>query len=206
MHPALLYNPEMPSLRLVMLTFLLLNFNPYCSELNAQTPKQKSLNKLIDIIIDPKETENLRRDLLLKIQSGLALTNNSIFEELLQEVQGDKSDLIRKYQTVETQMNHQIVKSFSKHINMTKVVRDINLQIYAEHYTRSEIDNLIKFYSSPLGKKFLRVSKTMIQQTQILSAEILVKLSVKVTDEVQEFMQSEIGKLIKDDLAKDWDQ
>lgn len=196
----------MPSLSSVLLAFMLLNFNTCCADFDNQTPKQKSLQKLIDIIIDPKETENLRRDLLLKIQSGLALTNNSIFEELLQEVQGDKSDLIRKYQTVETQMNDRIVKSFSKHINMTKVVRDINLQIYAEHYTRSEIDDLIKFYSSPLGKKFLRVSKTMIQQTQILSAEILVKLSVKVTDEVQEFMQLEIGKLIQDDLAKDWDQ
>ena len=191
---------------LVVLTLTLINFATYGSDSTPQTPKQKSVNKLIDIIIDPKDTENLRRDLLLKIQSGLALTNSSIFEELLQEVHGDKSDLIRKYHKIETQMNLQIVKSFSKHVNMTKVVRDINYKIYSDHYTRSEIDNLIKFYSSRLGRKFLRVSKTMIQQTQILSAEALVKLSVKVTDEVQEFMQSEIGKLIKEDLDKDWDQ
>ena len=78
-----------------------------------ETPKQKAVKKLVELIIDPKETENLRKDLLLKIQSSLALSNNAIFEELLQESgAGDKSHLIRAYQKIESKMNQQIAKSF----------------------------------------------------------------------------------------------
>ena len=71
-----------------------------------KSPKQKAVEKLVELIINPNETENLRKDLLLKIQSGLALSNNAIFEELLQETgSGDKSFLIREYQKIETKMN-----------------------------------------------------------------------------------------------------
>ena len=171
-----------------------------------KTPKEKVVNKLVDLIIDPKETENLRKNLLLKIQSSLALSNNAIFEELLQETgSGDKSHLIRAYQKIESRMNQQIAKSFAKHIPMHQLVKDINAKVYSEHYTRSELESLVRFYSSTLGKKFLRVSKSMVNQTQTLSAEKLIPLSMKVTQEVQDLVQQEVSKLLKADLDKSWD-
>ena len=171
-----------------------------------ETPKQKAVKKLVDLIIDPKETENLRKDLLLKIQSSLALSNNAIFEELLQESgAGDKSHLIRAYQKIESKMNQQIAKSFAKHIAMHQLVKEINAKVYSEHYTRAELESLVRFYSSSLGKKFLRVSKSMVNQTQTLSAEKLIPLSMKVTQEVQDLVQREVTKLIKEDLNKSWD-
>ncbi|MEE2924770.1 MAG: DUF2059 domain-containing protein [bacterium] len=171
-----------------------------------KTPKQKTVEKLVELIIDPRDTENLRKDLLLKIQSSLALSNNAIFEELLQETgSGDKSHLIRAYQKIESKMNQQIASSFAKHISMHKVVKDINAKVYSEHYTRSELESLVKFYSSTLGKKFLRVSKSMVNQTHTLSAETLIPLSMKVTQEVQDLVQKEVSKLLQEDLDKSWD-
>ena len=170
------------------------------------TPKQKVVGKLVELIVDPRETDNLRKDLLLKIQSGLALSNNAIFEELLQESgSGDKSHLIREYQNIEAKMNKQIAISFAKYIDMTKIIKTINATVYSQHYTRAELEMLLRFYSSSLGKKYLRVSKSMIEQTQTLSAETLIPLSLKVTKEVQALMQTEVGRLIQEDLQKSWD-
>tara|TARA_B100000674_G_C37913098_1_gene949519 strand:- start:497 stop:1093 length:597 start_codon:yes stop_codon:yes gene_type:complete len=172
-----------------------------------KSPKQKAVDKLVELIINPNETENLRKDLLLKIQSGLALSNNAIFEELLQETgSGDKSYLIREYQKIEAKMNSQIALSFAKHIDIDNVIREINAKVYAKHYTRAELEALVRFYSGTLGKKFLRVSKSMVEQTQTLSAETLIPLSLKVTQEVQALMQTEVGKLIQADLQKSWDE
>ncbi len=172
-----------------------------------KSPKQKAVEKLVELIVNPNETENLRKDLLLKVQSGLALSNNAIFEELLQETgSGDKSYLIREYQKIEAKMNNQIAVSFAKHINMHKIIKNINAKVYAKHYTRAELEALVRFYSGTLGKKFLRVSKSMVEQTQTLSAESLIPLSLKVTQEVQALMQTEVGKLIQADLQKSWDE
>ena len=102
-------------------------------------------------------------------------------------------------------MNQQIVTSFAKHISMHKLVKDINVKVYSKHYTRSELESLLKFYSSSLGKKFLRVSKSMINQTQNLSAETLIPLSMKVTQEVQDLVQKEVTELMQEDLRKSWD-
>ena len=174
--------------------------------LDYKTPKEKAVNKLVKLIIDPLETENLRKNLLLKIQSSLALSNNAIFEELLQETgSGDKSHLIRAYQKIESKMNQQIAKSFAKHIPMHQLVTEINATVYSEHYTRAELESLVRFYSSTLGKKFLKVSKSMVNQTQTLSAEKLIPLSMKVTQEVQDLVQRELSKLLKEDLEKSWD-
>ena len=46
----------------------------------------------------------------------------------------------------------------------------------------------------------------MVEQTQTLSAETLIPLSMKVTQEVQALMQTEVGKLIQTDLQKSWDE
>lgn len=198
--------PEMQFLKSLLLGSMIILSSHYAVEHNLESAKQIALHKLINLIVDQQFIENLRKDLLLKIQSGLALTNNAIFEELLQEIQGDKADLIRKYHVIEGKMNEQIVRSFNKQIDMAAIVKDINLKVYSEHYTRSEIEDLLRFYSSPLGRKFLRVSKSMVNQTQTLSTEALVNLSVKVTDEVQDFMQKQIAELMKEDLSKSWDE
>ena len=169
-----------------------------------KTPKQKTVEKLVELIIDPRDTENLRKDLLLKIQSSQALSNNAIFE-LIQETGSGTNALIRAYQKIESKMNQQIASSFAKHISMHKVVKDINAKVYSEHYTRSKLESLVKFYSSTLGKKFLRVSKSMVNQTHTLSAETLIPLSMKVTQEVQDLVQKEVSKLLQEDLDKSWD-
>jgi len=48
------------------------------------------------------------------------------------------------------------------------------IEIYAKHYTLDDVINLINFYSSPLGKKTLRMNKELNKQMEDL---MLTKIS-----------------------------
>jgi len=54
--------------------------------------------------------------------------------------------------------------------------------IYAKHYTSSELDELIAFYKTPIGKKSIDVTPTIMQE----SAQIAMAWTRRIGPQVQE--------------------
>ena len=59
------------------------------------TLHEKQLDQLINLLIDKQAVIPLQRDFIAKIQSGLNLTNRSIFEELLMAILSLYSSLLK---------------------------------------------------------------------------------------------------------------
>ena len=66
-------------------------------------------------------------------------------------------------------MRHFYDELFSDNAYITDVV-----QVYAEHFKPEEIFDLIKFYSSPLGKKAIRLNNDL---HKIMEDTMLTKIS-----------------------------
>ncbi len=70
-----------------------------------------------------------------------------------------------------------------------QVEEEIFIPLYKETYTESEVEKLIAFYKTPLGKKTIESSKQIPQQAAKMSAE---KYDSKISDFVKKQVEENI--------------
>jgi hypothetical protein len=59
-------------------------------------------------------------------------------------------------------------------------------KIYAEHFTEQELKDLLAFYNSPVGKKFVSSQEVVVNSSLKLAQEWANKLSDEVTLKMRE--------------------
>ena len=77
---------------------------------------------------------------------------------------------------------------FAKEFTADKMVQ-LYVPIYAKYYTESDIDELIKFYKSPVGQKTISVLPSILQE----SMEAGGKMGREVAERVMEKLDGEKG-------------
>ncbi|PCJ18956.1 MAG: hypothetical protein COB02_09490 [Candidatus Cloacimonadota bacterium] len=195
-----------------LLLFLLLSTFSFTHSTNKTRKSKKIYRKkhkensliamrLAKLLVKRSISNNLSKTLFLKIQTGLNLSNRAIFDELIMESStNNRTSLIRKYDKIEKQFTKDLSKSFQEKIDLHKVLLQINADVYKEFYTTSELKSLYRFYKSPLGVKFLKTSLKMLERTEQKNIEILYPLSLKVSQEAQQGLQSKVMELFQDDI------
>jgi hypothetical protein len=187
----------------ILLLFMTCIFSGICKN-DYLTPKDKALNKLVRLVIQKNYVKNLEQNFLYKIQSGLIMSNRAIFEELLTESKIENTAaIIREFDKLEKTFAKDIKKSFKEKVDFYQMIIDLNKKVYAQFYTRGEIIDLVKFYSSPTGKKFLKVSSKMIKATEEENQKLIYPLSLEVAQEAQEKMQKKIMNLFDEALKNE---
>ena len=87
----------------------------------------------------------------------------------------------------------ELVSSYQSHIeeNMSyeKITNEIYIPVYKQHYSEKEIDELIQFYKSDLGKKLLETNSKVTEEIATKSAE-------KYDPLIIEFAEKEISRSI----------
>jgi len=82
-------------------------------------------------------------------------------------------DLIVKDITMETikklefsfpQVSPDVIREFINRVDTDKAVEDILVPIYERYFSPSEIEELLRFYESPVGKKMMTVRPQIMQE------------------------------------------
>jgi hypothetical protein len=82
-------------------------------------------------------------------------------------------DLIVKDITIETikklefsfpQVSPDVIREFMNKVDTDKAVEDILVPIYERYFSPSEIEELLRFYESPVGKKMMTVHSQIMQE------------------------------------------
>lgn len=118
--------------------------------------------------------------------------------ELLQTMQVDKA-LNQSFDSVKD-MQKQMITKFGKDVpNQALVIETQNKimdvlkaelswenlkpefeKLYAETYSAEELDGLLKFYQSPLGKKFIEKQPEMQRKTMFMVQQMMMRVMPKV--------------------------
>lgn len=161
------------------------------------TIHEKELDNLVDLLIDDREVIPLKKDFIDKIQSGLNLTNRSIFEELLVETGvKNKAVLQAQYHAVEIKMNMELKKIFAEQVDFISIFKSVSKDLYRRHYEPREISDLIQFFSTAVGRKYLKKSGNMIQESQSKLSAQLSQLAIRLAEPLQETLHQDVMKLI----------
>ena len=62
-----------------------------------------------------------------------------------------------------------------KNINVNDFIEEIFVDLYAKYFTHPEIKELIKFYESPVGKKYINVSPQLMREATLKAEEYMKK-------------------------------
>ncbi|MBB6372191.1 DUF2059 domain-containing protein [Chryseobacterium shigense] len=79
-------------------------------------------------------------------------------------------------------------KEFTAEVSSNKMT-DIYIPIYAKYYTESDIDELIKFYKSPIGQKTLTVMPALMRE----SMEAGGKMGREIATQIKEKLDKKAG-------------
>jgi hypothetical protein len=107
--------------------------------LAPDTPSKEDVRKLLDLTASPDQMRRVMEQVFAGERSARrqeALSRNPNFTE---------EDLAR-----EERESHEFIKNFP----LDDMLNDM-IPVYQHHFSKSEIDALIAFYSSPVGQKFL---------------------------------------------------
>lgn len=132
-----------------------------------------------------------------KIDDDMA-ARTKLASELLQTMQVDKA-LNQSFDSVKD-MQKQMITKFGKDVaNQAMVIETQNKimdvlkaelswenlkpefeKLYAETYSAEELDGLLKFYQSPLGKKFIEKQPEMQRKTMLMVQQMMMRVMPKV--------------------------
>lgn len=64
-------------------------------------------------------------------------------------------------------------------------INNISVPVYAKYYTEEDLDQLITFYKTPIGRKLIAVTPQIVQESMQLGREWGQKLGEKILSEMK---------------------
>jgi hypothetical protein len=123
--------------------------------------------------------------------STFAQTSEAKIKELIILTGGDKlasqevKQNIKKYQKAYPGVSNKFWDQFLKEMSPEKFA-DLYAPIYSNYYTDSEIDDLIKFYNTAVGKKMMKVTPLILKESSEAGEKMGKETSARLIKKMDE--------------------
>lgn len=108
--------------------------------------------------------------------SGNNTTSNVAIEQMIEIFKP-------QYPNIDTNEWDKILKDFfQKSINQ---YIEISIPIYQKHLSKSDLEEIIKFYQSPIGQKFSQSNALITKELMTISQQWGMELSKKLIEEIE---------------------
>jgi hypothetical protein len=113
----------------------------------------------------------------MMVVSGAENTYKVVIDQMISAFKAQKSNIPEEFWT---EMGTEMVKT-----SMTDLV-DMLAPVYEKHLTLADINDLIAFYQSPIGKKFAEKTPFITQESMQVGQQWGMKLGQKIVDKLKE--------------------
>ena len=157
---------------------------PSAQAASSDTPTREQVLQLFDLL---KVRQNME-----VMMDGMKDTARTGAEDILRQKVEDPS-------AKQIAMTHKIFNDVFGELPIQEMMEAV-IPVYQRHLTRSDIEALITFYSSPIGQKLLREQPAMIRESVQAGSEIgrkrLDEIMLKLDRRIAEMVENE-GKAAK---------
>ena len=105
--------------------------------------------------------------------SGAAQMGDQIIDQLVERFRQNSPDVDPRYWN-----------TLKKNIEIKELVNDVAI-LYTKHFDQKDIDGLIRFYSSPLGRKFVRKQPQLLQESMSIGNQWAQKLAQRIMRDIE---------------------
>lgn len=145
----------------------------------------------------PSQEQVLKLLELLKVRENMEITVDAMKEQVRGTAEQSFREKIPNPSAEQLKSVNAIVEGVFKDLVLEDLLKDV-VPVYQRHLSRSDVQAVIAFYSSPAGKKILREEPAMIRESmQATSAgqrKKMEQLLVKLDVQMQQLIESEQNK------------
>ena len=95
------------------------------------------------------------------------------------------NQMMNSFRNSYSKVNEEFWEDFKKEVKAEDLTNMI-IPIYDKHYTESDIDQLIAFYNSPIGKKMISTMPQVMQESMIAGQAWGKQISEKIQAKIKE--------------------
>lgn len=117
------------------------------------------------------------RDLMKSMMDAMTKQMHKMTHDMLQK----QSNLPADFEARETKSIDEMLKNFP-----VDEMLDAMIPIYQKHLTKSDIDGLVAFYSSPTGQKIIKELPAITAESMQASSGIAQKMAARMMQRVQD--------------------
>jgi len=140
----------------------------------------------------PTQEQVLKLLELLRVRESLQITVDAMKEQVRATAERSLRESVPVPTVDQLTRLNTIVNDVFKELVLDDLIQDV-VPVYQRHLTRSDVEAVIAFYSTPAGKKILREQPAMIRESMQATAAtqqkkmelLLVKLDVRMRELIQ---------------------
>lgn len=164
----------MKSIHLPLLLVLTAAISP--ASIHAESPNPPTVKEEAK---EPKSIDPKKREIILKLLE-VADTKNMTQLMLDSMIEPLTAQIGRANPNLPAEELDKLRKSYQ-----AEELIEIIVPLYDKHYTQEELEGLVAFYQTPLGKKFIKTLPVLTNESMKLGEEWGRKKSVEWTDEMR---------------------
>jgi hypothetical protein len=186
---------------IVCLSFLVLLATYPCAQAQDKKEELKVYQKFFKATNIESQYNQILSVMIVQLQQGFVVS----FRETLKNI----GDITPEEQARLKQLFEQSMGSYVKRMKvkiaevmpLNELINDVYYPAFSKHFTVAEIKELIAFYESPIGQKFISTTPTVMQESTTIMNEKytpeLQKIGSKIAEEELKKIKSDIEKLQK---------
>ncbi len=149
--------------------------------------------------IDPSKISDIKKLIeLIKFEEVVMLAADSTLERLfpiLKKAMAQNSEVISE--TVFAILKGSTLALVKRQISAEGGLEDRIVPLYDKHYTHAEIQSLIKFYKSPLGKKVAELRPQIAKESMVVAEEWIQFLEPLLVQALAKSLEKEGYVIVK---------
>jgi len=180
---------------LIILAILVLFSLPI--KLNAEEvtipAKTALIKELLEIVEVKKMSENIVNTIILQMNSSYP----QMFSQMIKEAgvpENKREELQNNFNESRLRFSQRFRELFPQRLNLGQTLEEIYYPLYDKYFTVDELKDLIAFYKSSTGDKFIKIAPALMQEAMQKSSELL---NPNIIQLVNEILREEKDRLLK---------
>jgi len=175
----------------LFISFLIINSN---AQETIATEKRALIKKLLEVTETEKVAESITNSMLLQMEQGYPQMVSGMMNESGISKEEDREKFKKEIIESQQRFSKRFRELYFERVNLGEIIEEIYYPLYDKYFTESELKDLITFYETPSGKKWIKIMPEFTQESMQRSSEML---NPKIIQLLNEILQEERERLLK---------
>ena len=159
------------------------------------TPEKRALIEKLLKVTEPKQMiENFTNAMLLQMEKKYPQIMSQMVSKAGILKDKKQEELQKKILESRLHFSQRFKELYPQRVNLAQVVEEIYYPLYDIYFTVDELKDLIIFYKSPIGEKWVKVEPQLIQESIQKFSELL---NPKIIQLINEIIKEEKERLLE---------
>lgn len=189
------------TIKIVFLSFLVLLVTVPCANALDKKEELKVYQKFYKVTNAESQYNQILNIMVGQFQQGFVVGFREAAKKMENATPEEQDKFRQLFEKGMASYVQKMRKKAAEVMTLDELINNVYYPALSKHFTVPEVEELIKFYESPVGQKYISVSPIVMQESSAVINQKympqLQKISIKVAEEEMNKIKPELEKLQK---------